>query len=392
MNWVEIVFWSCAAIIIYTYLGYGLVMLGLVKTKRVLNGIYTPPGYDEQNLPGVTLIVPAYNEQDHVAQKANNSLNLDYPAEKLRILFVSDGSTDETPEIISGIQGIELLHESARNGKIMAMNRAMKEVDSEIVVFSDANTMLNQQAIREIVKHYSNPKVGCVSGEKRILVEQEDAAAGSGEGAYWKYESALKKLDSEFYSAVGAAGELFSIRTKLYQTVEPDTLLDDFIISLRIAQKGYVIAYEPQAYAMEKPSFNVSEELKRKVRICAGGIQSIVRMRTLLNPFKFGKLSFLFISHRVLRWTITPLSLVLIFLTNAWLSHEQAGIYSAILMGQLGFYALAAIGRILTDIRISIKGIFIPYYFFIMNYAVFLGFFRYLKGNQSVLWDRAKRA
>ena len=160
------------------------------------------------------------------------------------------------------------------------------------MVFSDANTLLGRDSVRIIVDLFRNPKVGCVSGEKRIHQKQADAAAGAGEGLYWKYESTLKKWDAELYSVVGAAGELFAVRTELFHEVEPDTLLDDFIISLRIAMQGYTIQYNPDAYAIETASANVKEELKRKIRISAGGIQSIIRLKKLLNIFKYGTLSF----------------------------------------------------------------------------------------------------
>lgn len=187
------------------------------------------------------------------------------------------------------------------------MNRGMRFVTTPLVVFSDANTLLSKDAIRRIVDLFADPTTGCVSGEKRIMTGQAESAAGAGEGIYWKYESTLKRWDAKLYSVVGAAGELFAVRTELFQEVEPDTLLDDFIVSLRIAMKGYTIQYDPEAYAMETSSANVKEELKRKIRISAGGIQSVVRLRALLNIFRYGVLSFQYISHRVLRWTLAPL-------------------------------------------------------------------------------------
>ena len=249
----------------------------------------------------------------------------------------------------------------------------------------------------EIAKLFADSKVGCVSGEKRIYAKEADAAAGAGEGIYWKYESTLKKWDAELYSVVGAAGELFAVRTELFEDVEKDTLLDDFIISLRIAMRGYTIQYNPEAYAIETASADVKEELKRKIRISAGGIQSVIRMRSLLNPFKYGILSFQYISHRVLRWTLAPLGLLLmipICFILAWNSGAGlfgAGLYQILFWGQILFYAAALLGWFLENRRIKIKVLFIPYYFFIMNLSVFLGLRRYLRGQQSVNWERAKR-
>jgi cellulose synthase/poly-beta-1,6-N-acetylglucosamine synthase-like glycosyltransferase len=181
----------------------------------------------------------------------------------------------------------------------------------------------------------------------------------------------------------------------LYQTVEPDTLLDDFIISLRIAQKGYTIQYDPEAYAIETASANVKEELKRKIRISAGGIQSVIRLHSLLNIFRYGTLSFQYISHRVLRWTLAPLSLLLMLIIGFYLALKTGifdfGLYSITFWLQIVFYIAALLGWYLENRSIKIKLLFVSYYFFIMNLSVFLGFFRYIKRAQSVNWERAKR-
>ena len=276
------------------------------------------------------------------------------------------------------------------------MNRGMEYVKTPIVIFSDANTKLGKESIRRIVHLFSKPTVGCVSGEKRIVNKESDVASGAGEGLYWKYESTLKKWDAELYSVVGAAGELFAIRTKLYRHVEKDTLLDDFIISLRVAQDGYTIQYDPDAYAIETASANVKEELKRKIRISAGGIQSVVRLKSLMNVFKYGTLSFQYISHRVLRWTLTPLFLVLLIPVSYVLAYNEGmfdfGIYSTLFWLQVLFYCAALTGWFFENRSLKVKALFVPYYFFIMNLSVILGFFRYMKNSQSVNWERAKRA
>ncbi|MEM8908110.1 MAG: glycosyltransferase, partial [Bacteroidota bacterium] len=214
----------------------------------------------------------------------------------------------------------------------------------------------------------------------------------AGEGIYWKYESTLKKWDSELYSVVGAAGELFSIRTKLYEAVPQDTIIEDFFMTLRIAQKGYKVVYEPAAYAVESSSASVKEELKRKIRIAAGGIQAIIRLAPLLNVFKYGILSFQYISHRVLRWTLAPIALPILLLVNIALALHGEPLYQWLLVGQVLFYSSALVGYLLEKRAIKFKAFFVPYYFCIMNYAVFRGFYRILRGSQSVVWERAKRA
>jgi cellulose synthase/poly-beta-1,6-N-acetylglucosamine synthase-like glycosyltransferase len=394
MTVLKIAFWLLLFIVFYAYIGYGILLFVIIRIRRMLgiNKLQKPyPDYE----PEVTLFIAAYNEKDFVAEKIKNSRELDYPANKLHMIWVTDGSNDGTPEVLFNYEGIEVHHLPQRSGKIGAMNRGMQFVKTPIVVFCDANTLLGRESVRRIVKLFSDPKVGCVSGEKRIFGKEKDAAAGAGEGLYWKYESKLKKWDAELYSVVGAAGELFAIRTELFEEVERDTLLDDFIISLRVAQKGYTIQYDPEAYAIETASSNVKEELKRKIRISAGGIQSVIRLASLLNIFKYGTLSFQYISHRVLRWTLAPLSLLFLIPTGLILAINEGiikfGFYCILFWLQLLFYLSALLGWYLENKSIRIKLLFVPYYFFIMNLSVFLGFKRYLKGSQSVNWDRAKR-
>ena len=394
MTVLKIAFWLLLFIVFYAYIGYGILLFVIIRIRRMLgiNKLQKPyPDYE----PEVTLFIAAYNEKDFVAEKIKNSRELDYPANKLHMSWVTDGSNDGTPEELFNYEGIEVHHLPQRSGKIGAMNRGMKFVKTPVVVFCDANTMLGRESVRRIVNLFSDPKVGCVSGEKRIFGKEKDAAAGAGEGLYWKYESKLKKWDAELYSVVGAAGELFAIRTELFEEVERDTLLDDFIISLRVAQKGYTIQYDPEAYAIETASSNVKEELKRKIRISAGGIQSVIRLRSLLNIFRYGTLSFQYISHRVLRWTLAPLSLLLLIPTGLILAINEGiiklGFFCILFWLQLLFYLSALLGWYLENKSIRVKLLFIPYYFFIMNLSVFLGFKRYLKGSQSVNWDRAKR-
>ncbi len=395
MEILEIIFWVLLFIVFYAYLGYGILLFFIIKLKRLFFGKKKIENNDYQ--PDVTLFVAAYNEKDYVDAKVKNSFEMDYPREKIHQVWVTDGSNDGTPDILKKYegQGVKVYHEDARGGKIGAMNRGVKFVETPIIIFSDGNTMLGKESVKRIVDMFSNPKVGCVSGEKRIYSKDSDSAVGS-EGIYWKYESTLKKWDAELYSVVGAAGELFAVRTELFQEVEKDTLLDDFIVSLRIAMKGYTIQYDPEAYAIESASANVKEELKRKIRIAAGGIQSIIRLSPLLNPFKYGVLSFQYISHRVLRWTLAPVALPLIFLLNLFITMDAGfdnfnNIYTWLFYAQIAFYLAAMLGWYFENRKIKVKLLFIPYYFFVMNYAVFLGFNRYLKGQQSVNWERAKR-
>lgn len=385
-----VLFWMSLFIVFYTYLGYGIVLYILVRIKRIFKG-QRKVSVNWDALPELTLLVAVYNEADLLDEKIANTLSLKYPAGKLHMLFITDGSSDASPEIIKKYPSIKLMHSPERNGKIHAIHRAMDEVHTEVVVFTDANTFLNEDALVNIARHYADATVGAVSGEKRVRVEDvSDATAG--EGFYWKYESALKKWDSELYSVVGAAGELFSVRRSLYAPVHADTILDDFMISMLIAAKGYRIVYEPAAYATESSSENIKEELKRKIRIAAGGIQSIARLPQLLNPFAFPLLSFQYISHRVLRWTVTPFFMILAFMLNTAIVGNGGGIlYLLILFCQTLFYGMAFLGWLTRQWKIKVKIFFIPYYFCVMNYAVFAGILRYFGKKQSAVWEKAKR-
>ena len=363
-----ILFWICLFLIFYTFLGYGVLLYFIIRIKR----LFKTPFIFQANapLPSVTLLIAAFNEEDLIKEKVKNCLALDYPKEKIQIIFITDGSSDKTPELIAANQGIELLHENVRAGKMAAIKRAIPYIKGEVTVFTDANTFLNTLAIKELVKHYQNPKVGAVAGEKRIMVDQEADASAAGEGFYWKYESALKKWDYELYSNVGAAGELFSIRTNLYQPVESDTIIDDHMIAMRIAEKGYLIAYEPAAYATETASADSKEELKRKVRIAAGGIQSILRLKKSANPFYNPVLTFQYISHRVLRWAITPWLMLLVLILNIFICIQNPNlwVYQLILLVQILFYIASILGYLLESKKIKIKVLFIPFYFSMMNY------------------------
>ena len=392
MDTLKLLFWISIIILFYTYIGYGIIISVAATIKRKLtkpelsNSVYEPE---------VTILIAAFNEKDYIKQKTQNTFNLDYPAHKLKQVWVTDGSNDESNLLLQNIAGVSVLHQPERKGKVAAINRAMPYVETPIVIFSDANTILNRNAVKNIVKHFRDKKVGCVAGEKRIVSKKADNASGAGEGLYWKYESQLKKWDSQLNSAIGAAGELFAIRTELYENVEENILLDDFIISLRIACKNYKIVYESDAYAIENASLNVKEELKRKIRISAGGIQSIIIMKQLWNFMKHPILSFQFISHRAMRWTIAPLLLPIVFLINMALVSQyfhQINTYSVILILQTLFYLIALCGWLLSLKSIKVKLIYIPYYFFIMNYSVYAGFIRLVSKNQNVLWAKVQRA
>lgn len=391
MTTVAILFWAGALLVFYTYLGYGILLRGLVFLReklcpRKMHPLPAP-------LPDVTLLIAAYNEEAVVAEKTANCRAQDYPADKLHVVWVTDGSTDRTGELLSVYPEIRVLHDPARRGKTAALNRAMEHIATPIVVCTDANTMLNAGAVSAIVRSFADPAVGCVAGEKRVAdLEGEGMNAAATEGVYWKYESKLKEWDDRLCTTVGAAGELFAFRSALYEPQPADTLLDDFMISMRIAARGYRIAYCKEAYALESPSADMREEGKRKVRIAAGGLQSVWRLRGLLMPFGHGTLTFQYVSHRVLRWTLTPFVLAaLLPLNAALLGSDHSAFYGVLLGLQLLFYTAALGGWLCERQGRKNRLLFIPYYFLFMNLNVFRGAAYLTRHRGQGTWEKARR-
>lgn len=382
----EYLFWLALATVAYTYVGYA-VLVGLLA--RLVGRLRAPQPLAAYT-PDVTLVVPAYNEATILAAKLDNCLAQDYPAGRLQLVVITDGSTDDSTQVLARYPGVRHLHVPARGGKSLAENRAMQFVTTPYVVFTDANTELNPGAVRELVQHYQNPRVGAVSGEKKVRA-LAGSTPGAGEGLYWKYESFLKRCDSRVCSLMGAAGELVSFRTELFGPLEADTILDDFVQSLRIVEQGYTVVYEPGAYATEDPSASLADEWERKIRICAGGWQAMGRLRGLLNPLRQPLVSLLYVSHRVLRWSLAPvalalllpLSVVLATTASGWL----AGVYGAALGAQALFYLAAWQGWRGATSKLAV----VPLYFTMMNLAVFAGFRRYYRKAQPAAWAKAAR-
>lgn len=386
----EIIFWISLFLVFYAFVGYGIVITLLAKLKGKNKNT---PAFNAQEAPAVSLIIPCFNEGPGLADKVKNTLELDYPKDKLEIIFICDGTSDGSEKIPMQFSEVKTMFSTARKGKLAAMKRAVLESNGEILVFCDANTILNPAAIQLLTLPYKDAKVGAVTGEKYILADKAGEASSAGEGLYWKYESFLKNMDSQWNTLVGGAGELMSYRKSLFEFLPDDTILDDFMLTMKIAEKGYKVKYIPEARASEYASANVAEEMKRKIRIAAGGWQSIARLPKAINPLHDFSLFFQYVSHRVLRWTVTPFCLILIFLLNHWLVFTTDNIiYLAILVAQYAFYAWVLAGHLLQGKTIAIPGFFAPYYFYIMNYSAILGFGRYMKKSQAATWERAKRA
>jgi cellulose synthase/poly-beta-1,6-N-acetylglucosamine synthase-like glycosyltransferase len=371
-------------LVFYTYLGYPLLIVLLAKFFPKARKV------DVLSTPTVTWIVPCFNEEAVISSKIENLVALDYPKNKLEVILITDGSTDRTVEYAKSYKDVKVLHQDTRAGKAAAENRAMKFANGEIIVFNDANTMVSSKALKHMIKHYADPQVGGVSGAKGIIVDQKDTAASEGEGLYWKYESMIKNADSNFNSLMGAAGELVSFRSELVMDLPEDTILDDFMQSFNVLKQGFIMIYEPKAKAEETSSINVEEELKRKIRIAAGGWQSMSRVLYILNIFRRPIQAWMYISHRVLRWSITAFTLPLLYLLNAFSLDSSSAFLITLFIGQSIFYFIALLAHQFRDK--SLPGpVLIMYYFVLMNYAVIAGFLRFIGGKQGGAWERSVR-
>ena len=390
----KILFWATLLIVFYTYIGYGILLYIIIRLKRLLKGAPLQQAMPaDEDLPTMTLMICAYNEEDVVKEKMENTLALDYPKDKFRIMWVTDGSNDHTNELLKAYPEVDIVFSPERKGKTAALKHGLRELKTRYVAFTDANTMINSGALREIARLFSDPSVGCVSGEKRVAARKAGEMAAEGEGLYWKYESTLKRWDSELYSAMGAAGELYAIDPKLCREVPDEALLDDFMLSMYVVQAGKRIAYTPDAFAREYGSANIYEESKRKRRIAAGGLQSIWWLRSMLNPLKQPLVTFQYVSHRVLRWSITPIAMVVLLLVNiALVAMGAEPFYTVMLILQAIFYLMALAGWFQNRFGYKNKLLYTAYYFVFMNFNVFRGMSYLRTHGKSGAWEKAKRS
>jgi len=378
-------FWFSVSTTFYIYFGYPLLLdfLALFRRRQVnMDGAYEPT---------VSLIVAAYNEEAVIGQKIENSLLLDYPKDKLEIIIFSDASTDRTDEIVKSYadQGVKLLRIEGRKGKTHCQNEAVKLVQGEILVFSDANSMYAPNAIQKLVCHFADECVGCVSGELRYRGGGE---AVEGERTYWRYDQILKQLESKVSSLVTANGAIYAVRKNLYEPLPAD-VISDFVEPLKIVQKGYRVIYEPEAVALETTAEDPKKEFRRRVRIVTRSVHSLLRDKSLLgllNPFRYGIFSIQLWSHKILRW-LSGVFLVLIFALNIPLL-GQGLVYTVTMAGQAAFYLLALWGFVSEAIfgQRAPKPPHVAYYFLLSCYAMLRGVYHGLRGRTMVTWQPSR--
>ncbi len=384
MDLLKFLFWLLLAILFYTYIGYALIVM--------VNNLFKKHSFkrsDLQDWMEVTFVVASYNEEKILTQKIENTLSLNYPSGKLKFIVVTDGSDDGSVNIVKQYQQqVFLLHSPERRGKAAAINHAIQHAQTPVVIFSDANCLLNKDSVQYMMKHFIGDKVGAVAGEKKIT---RSTGFGSAEGWYWKYESWMKKMDAALYSVVGAPGELFAMRTNLFQPLDETTLLDDFILSTHVCMQGYAIAYEPKAYAVETPSASISQEQQRKVRIAAGAFQALTLL-PLQKIIKQPLFAFQFFSRRWLRWVVCPIAIILVLVINAFLSAlPGTSAYDYLFIAQLLFYVAAIIGALLVRQNKVFILTTVPFYFLFMNFCMLQGLLLFLQKKQTVLWPKTER-
>ncbi|HDP75111.1 MAG TPA: glycosyltransferase family 2 protein [Bacteroidales bacterium] len=382
-------FWLAIGVVLYTYSIYILV-LWILCARRKNNS----PETNTSHLPEVTIVIAAHNEEKYVLAKYQNTLSLNYPSDKLFQIWVDDGSTDTTPELLNKLNGITFVSNPERVGKAQSINYAMKLVKTPFTVFTDANTFLSLNSIIDLIKHFENTEVGCVAGQKKVLWSQTDALASKGEGLYWRFESFMKMVESCSGSTLAGTGELYAIRTNLFKPLQANTILDDFEVSANIIKQGYKVKYENGAVASETGSLTVEDEKKRKVRIAAGCFQALCRHVYLLNPFKSAEVAFKFFSHKLLRWVLIPPAIVAAPLLNAAIIslNPNGSLIYVISMITIAFiYLLVIVGYLFRN-RSKVNAIVtFPYYGFMMNITMLKGFFYFFTGKQTHIWEKVTR-
>lgn len=379
----KVIFWVCCGALVYCYFGYGLLLHFVTALRR------PKPKRVTFYFPELTIVIPAFNEGEILEAKIKNTLSLNYPPQKCKIIVVADGSTDDSQLILAQYPQVKTIYAPLRKGKGAALNRAMADVQTPFVLFTDANSLLNRDCLQQMMPCFAYEKVGGVAGEKRIA--SETSVVGDAEGVYWQYESWVKKGEAKFNSVIGAAGELFALRTQLFKPIPEHMILDDLLISMDVCLQGYTIAYAANAIAMEAPTASLVEEEKRKVRIAAGAFQ-ILRHLNLKMLLKQPLIAFQFFSRRWLRWVVCPLSILLIFGTNLLLvMNGGAFFYTFFLLLQLLFYILAGAGWMFIKKSKKLSLATAVFYFLFMNYCLLQGLVLFFRNRQTVLWPKAAR-
>jgi cellulose synthase/poly-beta-1,6-N-acetylglucosamine synthase-like glycosyltransferase len=382
---IEITFWACAGLVLYAYALYPAVIW---CASRMFARAPRPLAVDGE-LPRVSLLIAAYNEEAVIAERLENALKADYPPDRFQILVASDGSSDRTPQIVGDYanRGVRLLDYKARRGKASVLNAAMQEVDAELVLLSDANTCIDPYAVRKLARWFADPAVGAVCGR---LVLTDPATGANADSLYWKYETFLKKCESRLGALLGSNGAIYAIRRPQYVPIAGNTIVDDFVIPLLAKLRAggdYRIVYDCDAVAAEETAADVSAEFRRRARIGAGGFQAITVLWRLLDP-RHGWVAFTFLSHKVLRW-LCPFFL-LGMLASAF-ALWNTPLYRGAAVAQVAFYTVSQLAGLLPARLKLLKPLRLATLFTNMNLALLVGFWRWLRGGLKGTWERTAR-
>jgi cellulose synthase/poly-beta-1,6-N-acetylglucosamine synthase-like glycosyltransferase len=376
----ELLFWLSLALVVYIYVGYPLLIKLLATSKK-------PTQKDATILPSVTILIAAFNEEDCIAATLQNKVALDYPRDKLEIIVVSDESEDDTDKIVEAFSTqanipVKLVRQVPRRGKTSGLNIIAPQATGEIIVFSDANSLYAENALKKLVSNFADPTVGYVTG-KMVYVNPEGSLVGDGCSSYMKYENWMRALESQIGSIVGVDGGVDAMRQSLYEKLNADQL-PDFVQPLKVVEKGFRVVYEPDAILKEEALDDPSREYAMRVRVSLRAIWALHDMRALFNPFRYGIFSLQLLSHKLLRYlAFIPLFAVLI--VNILLI-ENDKIYILLLMGQITFYFLAWVGKRNLGKKDNPAYLSLPYYFSLLNIACMHATWRYLKGEKQVIW------
>jgi cellulose synthase/poly-beta-1,6-N-acetylglucosamine synthase-like glycosyltransferase len=380
-----LLFWTCLALVAYAYAGYPLLLAGLARLFGRRSRAPNPAA--DADLPAVSLLVTAYNEEAEIDKRVRTALVTDYPADKLEIVIASDGSTDATAAIVRRYarRGVRLLDYRPRRGKASVLTAAFPELRGDIVLLSDANTQIDPSALRQMVRWFQDPRVGVVCGR---LILTDPRTGRNVDGLYWQYETFLKKREGRLGALLGANGAIYAIRRDLFRPIPAGTIIDDFVIPLQARLRtGCAIVYEAGAAATEATPLHIGDEFRRRSRIGAGGFQSICLLWPLLHP-RHGWTAFTFLSHKVLRW-LCPFFLLGLAATNLCLLDRP--LYRGLLVGQAGFYLVSLLAALLPARARALRPLRLTTMFTSMNAALLVGFWRWLRGRQQAAWERTAR-
>jgi len=389
-----ILFWLSVSLIIYTYIGYPILISLIAKLIPFQGRVF---GVSD---PSVTLLITAYNEEAVIEKKIENSLRLDYPGDRLQIIVAADGSSDRTPQIVGKFheRGVELTHSSLRDGKLAAINRAIAQASGDIVIFSDANNMYDSDAVRKLIAPFSDPTVGATTGAKLII--QDGSELSGAEGIYWKYESWIKTNETILGTCTSSVGEILAIRRELYEPPPNHIINDDYYIVLDLIKRGFRVFYVPEARSFEYISATVRDEMVRRTRMNTGKYQAIFMSYGLL-PFNRPVLLWQIVSHKYFR-AFLPFGFIVALLTNIFLVLLQTKTSTSFLLitapyawtflsMQLFFYLLAALGNLVKFKGLPGKLIYLPAYLVNSNIAILRGFYGFISGKQTNVWERVRR-